>query len=378
MPRKGENMAPNRYGVPTNAPNTSKAAARTSINDDLRQAYGTYKANQRMGTVSQLTPDAIAGDLQNAKNQLSQQPKPFSFDINSDPQYQAALRQAQANSQRAAGDIAADMNKRGLLNSTITADRSNQAAQREYGYVSDTLVPKLYDQAYNRHTTKQQNQRQRLLDYLDVTGKQYDLMSGERTYNDTRADLAKAEEEKARQGRLDLANSLSEKYGIVVQPKMDAKLVYDQVEGLTPVAEREARLEQLWDVATETGTFPDELAAMYNLPRGTRTLDAEKVGIQRYTAESGRISANASAKNAATSASRESRIASTPKSSGGKTSTSYKTDPGFEADYAFVLQNPLDARADLEANPAAWIELYGVDGYKQLISALPELEEEEE
>lgn len=361
-----------------NRKNTVGAAAGVMPKDEMQQAYTAYQAKKRVGAMSQLTPDSIGRELQTIKSELSKPQAAFSYDVNTDPAYQAALRQAQANSQRAAGDIAADMNKRGLLNSTITADRGNQAAQREYGYVSDTLVPQMMQQAYNRYTTEQQNRRQGLLDYLDVTGKQYDFMTGERTYNDTRADLTKAEEEKARQGRIDLANKLSEQYGITVQPKMDAKLMYDQVQGLTPVAERDAYLEQLWKIADQTGTMPDELTSMYGLPRGTRTIEAEKVGIQRYTAESGRISANAAAKNASTSASREQRIASNPQTSG---KVNYKDDPGYQADFAYAIQNPQEAIADFEANPMVWIELYGIDGFNAMVSAaqkkLPKEEEEE-
>ncbi len=265
------------------------------IQNDLSRAYSNYSNARRTASLSPSNMGGIFGEIDNIRNQISQQPAQFSYDPNTDPQYQAALRQARMNSQQAAGNIAADMNKRGLLNSTITADRGNQAAQQEYARVSDTLLPQLMQQAYGRYIDQQNSRRQSLMDQAELLGNQYGIAYDERNYTDTRNDLTYEREQAEKQGRIDLANQLSEKYGIVVQPKMDAKLVYDQVQGLTPVAEQEARLEGLWDVAKESGYFPDELADYYGVQRGLSTIQARQLGIDEYNAQTSRMNANTSA-----------------------------------------------------------------------------------
>ncbi|TBL76257.1 hypothetical protein [Paenibacillus thalictri] len=47
----------------------------------------------------------------------------FSYNADSDPQYQAALRNAQRNAQVAGQAAQEELNSRGILNSTVTSDR---------------------------------------------------------------------------------------------------------------------------------------------------------------------------------------------------------------------------------------------------------------
>lgn len=176
---------------------TPAADGRTyATRDDLARAYNNYINTRRQDAILQRN-EGIYNELANLRNQLSQPLAQFSYNPETDPQYQAALRQARANAQQAAGDIAADMNRRGLLNSTITADRGNQAAQREYAYVSDTLLPQLMQQAYDRYLNQQALQRQQALDQLGLLQTQYGMVSDEDarlfrdlSYADTRADVA--------------------------------------------------------------------------------------------------------------------------------------------------------------------------------------------
>lgn len=100
---------------------------------------------------------------------------PFKYDAESDPAYQAARRTAQTNSQQAAGNIAADMNKRGLLNSTITADRGNQAAQAEYSRVSDTILPQLRSESYKQYQDAQQQDRYKNEDIMKYITTRYGM-----------------------------------------------------------------------------------------------------------------------------------------------------------------------------------------------------------
>jgi hypothetical protein len=44
----------------------------------------------------------------------------------------------------------------------------------------------------------------------------------------------------------------------------------------------------------------------------------------------------------------------------------FKTNPDFAQDYAFIINNPEQARQALEQNAQSFIEVYGLDGYKAL------------
>lgn len=100
---------------------------------------------------------------------------PFSYDPNTDPAYQAALRTADTNSKQAAGNIAADMNKRGLLNSTMTADRGNQAAQAEYSRVSDTILPQLRSESYKQYQDAIAQDRNKMSDTMSYVTTKYGM-----------------------------------------------------------------------------------------------------------------------------------------------------------------------------------------------------------
>jgi len=153
---------------------------------DLESALSRLQNRESTNKINDLL-----GRVETAINTPYKAPE-FSYDIESDPQYQAALRRAQANAETASGNAMAELNKRGILNSTITSDRLGQIQQSEYGRVSDELVPQLMAQAYNRYRdsvddgyrasrdnisdlasllglTSDQNQRQRDNAYRDQT-----------------------------------------------------------------------------------------------------------------------------------------------------------------------------------------------------------------
>lgn len=103
----------------------------------------------------------------------------FNYDPTTDPAYQSALSRAQANAQTASGNAMAELNRRGILNSTITGDRLGQIEQSEYGRVSDTILPQLMTQAYNRHRDSVSDaytqNRDGIKDLADMLGINVDL-----------------------------------------------------------------------------------------------------------------------------------------------------------------------------------------------------------
>ncbi|WP_308636100.1 hypothetical protein [Paenibacillus silvisoli] len=117
---------------------TSQITPHTSTAGGVLDTLNARVTNQAAGAVS----NALAAP---------KQPPQFSYDAASDPSYQAALRQAQANANTASGNAQAEMNRRGILNSTITGDRVAQIQQSEMGRVSDTILPQLMQQAYGRY-----------------------------------------------------------------------------------------------------------------------------------------------------------------------------------------------------------------------------------
>lgn len=92
------------------------------------------------------------------------QPGQFSYDPNTDPIYQAALASAKANAQSAGGDAMAELNKRGILDSTITGDRVSGIMADAVSGVETNLMPQLASQAYGRYRDdiNQKNQDEQL------------------------------------------------------------------------------------------------------------------------------------------------------------------------------------------------------------------------
>lgn len=173
-------------------------------------------------------------------------PKPFAYDAQTDPSYQAALRQAQAGAQTAQNNAMVGLGARGIGNSSIAVDRANQIQQKAIGNVNDTILPQLMAQAYNRYNNENemnfkidQENYGRDNDYsknLAGLAKGYNDLGQQEIDNGRTAEMDAA---KKRQEHIALANQLSEMYGVHVDPKDDPYYAYKQVEGLTPLAGKE-------------------------------------------------------------------------------------------------------------------------------------------
>lgn len=102
----------------------------------------------------------------------NRQVTPFSYDPNSDPAYQAALDRAKTNINNGTAQTEAEMNRRGLLNSTITSDRSAEIGAQEMANVETTVLPQLMQQAYQKYIDNQ-NQQQQQFANLGAVASQY-------------------------------------------------------------------------------------------------------------------------------------------------------------------------------------------------------------
>jgi hypothetical protein len=167
---------------------------------------------------------AMQEALQQYKQRISQPIQQFSYDPNSDPAYQSALQQARQNAQTAGNNAMVALGSRGIGNSSITSDRVAQIQQREYGNVVNNVLPQLIQQAYQRYLGQQQLQNQQNGQLLDLAN----------TYNNQNQQLWN-QNRTSQQDHINLANQLSQEYGVPVMPKNDAGLAYEQVAGLTPL-----------------------------------------------------------------------------------------------------------------------------------------------
>jgi len=127
------------YKAPTATTNTTNSVAQPAA----------AKTNASQGSTLMEQMLAIA----------NREKQEFSYDPNSDPAYQAALKRASANIDTGNSAAQAEMNRRGILNSTITSDRMSEIASAEMGNVETTVIPQLMAQAYQKYQD-QQNQEQ--------------------------------------------------------------------------------------------------------------------------------------------------------------------------------------------------------------------------
>jgi hypothetical protein len=128
----------------------------------------TPAASTMQKTNAQQGSDYMAQMAAIANRQIT----PFSYDPNSDPAYQAALKRAAANIESGGNQVMAEMNRRNILNSTITKDRSDEIAAEQMGNVETTIVPQLMQQAYQKYLD-QINQEQQQFGNLNTLANSY-------------------------------------------------------------------------------------------------------------------------------------------------------------------------------------------------------------
>ncbi|MBY0020721.1 hypothetical protein H7K28_06705 [Paenibacillus polymyxa] len=147
------------------------------LDTSAQQKYLTTNLGYKAPTTTQAQPTAVpykpvntqsantqqGSELMSLMKQIAtKQATPFDYDVQSDPEYKAALQRAQANIKTGTNQTMAEMNRRGILNSTITSDRSDEIAADQMGRVETEVVPALVNQAYQRYQNEQSQQQQQL------------------------------------------------------------------------------------------------------------------------------------------------------------------------------------------------------------------------
>lgn len=128
----------------------------------LQSALTSYTQRYPTTTTTYSTREK---ELADALASLSRQIKqPFSYDVESDPRYrelyQAAKRQSEANVKSLGRTAMEQLNARGILDSTITADRLAQIAADEsarLGATTASIIPELYQAALQERQAQTAN-----------------------------------------------------------------------------------------------------------------------------------------------------------------------------------------------------------------------------
>lgn len=106
--------------------------------------YGPGRINQTLGQMQ----DYINGP----SFQFTGPQQPFSYDADSDPAYQAALATARRNIADQQANTNAFLRAGGQGKSSYSETVANQIGAREMSRISDTVIPQLVQQAYQRYS----------------------------------------------------------------------------------------------------------------------------------------------------------------------------------------------------------------------------------
>lgn len=187
-------------GKPLNVNTTIDSNNRSFANqDELMSAIQRIRQNQTQQTTGQPTQPTLpvqnaqpsnyqsnVADIISSLQQRMNQPIPqFNYNPFQDEQYINALSTANRNAQQASNQNLAEMNRRGILNSTITSDRGARIQQQELGRVTSEVLPQLINQAYQRYLNEQNLQQQQLQNLAGLADQMqgYDQQAWQNRFN---------------------------------------------------------------------------------------------------------------------------------------------------------------------------------------------------
>lgn len=237
--------------------------------------YGPGRINQTLGYMQDMImgPGYGGGQGQQGGFNSSQAfqftgAQPFSYNADSDPAYQAALSTAKRNIADQQANTNAFLRAGGQGKSSYSETVANQIGAREMSRVSDTVIPQLVQQAYQR--------------YSDQSAR--DLQLQQMNYG--------AQQEAERNRINDLANLFARQYQYDVQRPMDeAQLTGNYL----PSEAREAAIQSLTGSGQQSKQADDIRALGINpdlygangaqAPMGIRTLAGQQMDLSKLQAE---------------------------------------------------------------------------------------------
>ncbi|OMC79607.1 hypothetical protein BK125_04825 [Paenibacillus odorifer] len=266
---------------------------------------------------------------------------PFTYDAESDPAYQAAVKAAQQNLAVNQKNTNAQLRATGQGKSSYSETVANQLANQTTENIANNILPQYAQQAYGRYqdnianqgnlyglqyqqdVTTPQNEAQLTGNYLPPEAKTAinnllglktqaetkGITAGERSVLSTEADKLRSQLKslgidpsfygadktaaQASSNNPGIRTLAGQSQDLSAQAQALAKQEQEYNQGITnaqltgvmpdgskTTAEQQRQLTNLWTVAEQTGSIPDGLATMYGLPKGTETLAAKQFAQQ--------------------------------------------------------------------------------------------------
>lgn len=162
--------------------------------------------------------NAYSQSKQSLINTLNKGQGEFKYDPETDPAYKAAMANAERNIKTQQLRNLGDMQRRGILNSSITTDRAERISADEMNRISTEVVPLLQQQARDRFDKDYQNKIQALQTVYGIN-------------KDEATSLAQ-QIEKSQAERVRKAENLTTLYNKVVNPTIDPADMNKQVAGM--------------------------------------------------------------------------------------------------------------------------------------------------
>jgi len=352
---------------PTTAPSTSSRvnpvqamSQATSLVPTKTMTPTTAASAAQKMVAATTTPSRTEQTLGNISSAVN---TPFTYDAESDPAYQAAVKAAQQNLAVNQKNTNAQLRATGQGKSSYSETVANQLANQTTENIANNILPQYAQQAYGRYQdnianqgnlyglqyqqdiTTPQNEAQLTGNYLPPEAKTAinnllglktqaetkGITAGERSVLSTEADKLRSQlkslgidpsfygaDKTAAQASSnnpgirtlagqsqDLsaqAQALAKQEQEYNQGITNAQLTGTMPDGSKTTAEQQRQLTNLWTVAEQTGSIPDGLATMYGLPKGTETLAAKQFAQQLAISQQNADSSSMSASNSANNA----------------------------------------------------------------------------
>ena len=384
IPAGGTMMNPTSYAAAAR-PTIDISGITSGVNADIKNQIDkqVLAANQGLGQMTQANQLAVTENNNYLNDQIAKMTKQKAADNNNAVAFQnrrggfysggldyqqgainSSYGEAQSTLQR---DVAArnqDIWNRNALLAQQTAEKITQLQQQ-----APDLIRQRIDDLVNKQLADRNAQAAQTGYMADGTPtlQMQSYMDAKKAANDEALAKDKA-------ARIDYAQNLQKQFGVPIEVKNDYGLMDAQVRGLIPTGEKDKQFKNALDVSDKLGYVTAELSQATGIPVGTpmlearKFLDSSKMGW--YNANTSRINAGTSSRNADTAASKAAWDMSSdnPSNAPKSKTTDYKSDPNFAADVAH-LKSDKNAASQLEANAEAFIKAYTYDGYLALRKA---------
>ncbi|EHS59469.1 hypothetical protein [Paenibacillus sp. Aloe-11] len=263
-----QGMAPTK---PVSVPTVAKASP-------MVQAANNVRNNMTTSTFTPPTPrlEQTLNSLSGLANTQAAKLPEFKYDPQSDPAYQAALREAQANLATAQRNTNAGLRATGQGKSSYSETLANQLANRSMESIANTTLPQMMQQAYGRFIDKanydQSAAQQQAAQLANLYGLQYQ--------QDVTKPMAEAQltgnymPAEARQAINDILTfkNQAETKGTTAQQRADLSAQADN---------RRKILESLGINSAAYGANVNANNASQNASTGFRTLQGQQQDLQR-------------------------------------------------------------------------------------------------